>query len=111
MVLVATKVDLDCRLEGGRDYALFDTGMATMNLQIQATKEGLYAHPIAGFRAPELCKAMGIPEDYVLITVVIMGYPGGEEFLDEKQKAGEHGERRRKPISEVVCRDTWTFPL
>ncbi len=110
MILAATKADLDCRLDAGREYALFDTGMAVMALQLQAVREGLYVHPIAGYRAPELRAAMGIPEDYVLITVIILGYPGTDlTHLDEKQKAMETMERQRKPLSDVAARETWSF--
>jgi nitroreductase len=109
MVLVVTKPDLDCRLDGERDYALFDAGMAVMALQLQAVKEGLYVHPIAGFRAPELRTAMGIPEDHILITVVILGYPGTDELLNDKQKDSEKSARERKPLSDVVANDKWTF--
>ncbi len=45
-VLAITKPELDCRLKDRRDYALFDTGMAAMNLQLQAVNEGLRAHPM-----------------------------------------------------------------
>lgn len=110
IILVATKATLDCQLEGGRDYALFDTGMAVMALQAQAIREGLYVHPIAGYKAVELQKVMGIPEDYVLITLVILGYPGSDTLLNEKQKELERSERERKPIHAVVCYDSWQFP-
>ena len=49
IVVVATKPDFDCQLSDRRDYALFDCGLATENLMLQAFKEGLYAHAIAGF--------------------------------------------------------------
>lgn len=109
IILVATKPPLDCQLEGERDYALFDTGMAVMALQAQAIREGLYVHPIAGYKAVELRKTMVIPEDYVLITLVILGYPGSDALLNEKQKEMEISERERKPISQVVCYDSWQF--
>ncbi len=48
IVVMATKPSLDMRLEAGRDYAYFDLGMAALALMLQATREGLYAHPIAG---------------------------------------------------------------
>ena len=53
IVVMTTKLSLDKRLEGGRDYAYFDLGMAALALMLQATHEGLYAHPIARLRAIE----------------------------------------------------------
>ena len=109
IILVATKRDLDCQLDDSRDYALFDTGLSVMNLLLQATKEGLIAHPIAGFEPVPLKKAFGIPEEYILITLVILGYPGDESYLNDKHREQEHEPRKRKPLSEVVNYDSWGF--
>ena len=111
IVLVTTKLDLDCRLDDERDYAYFDTGMAVMNLQLQAIKEGLYAHPIAGYRAPELRKAVGIPDGFVLVTLVILGYPADPSILDEATKEKELSARSRKPLAEVFSKDDWAFKV
>lgn len=107
IVAVITREDLDAQLPGNRDYAFFDTGMACMNLQIQAQKEGLISHPIAGFQAVELREALGISEDYTLLTLIILGYPGDGSHLSEKHKALEESERSRKPLEEVVFRNEW----
>ena len=57
IVLVCTRAEDDCRLSAGREYALFDTGLATQNLLLQGVREGLHAHPIAGF-SPEPIKSL-----------------------------------------------------
>ncbi len=107
VIAVVTREDLDARLSGNRDYAFFDTGMACMNLQLQAQKEGLVSHPIAGFEAPELRRDLGISENYTLLTLIILGYPGSPEGLNEKHRAAEEAPRSRRPLSEVVCYNTW----
>jgi len=109
IVLVTTKLDLDCRLDDGRDYAFFDTGMAVMNLQLQAVKEGLYAHPIAGYKSAEIRQAFGIPDGYVLVTLVVLGYPGDEAGLDDGLREKERSERQRKPLEAVFSKDEWAF--
>jgi len=109
-VLVATKPDLDCQLKGRRDYALFDTGQAVMSLQYQAFHEGLIAHPIAGFKDAKLKEAFGIPEDYILITVVIIAHPGDDSGLNEKHRELEHSERSRRDPAEVISYDGWSLP-
>jgi len=48
IVAVYSRKDLDCVLPG-REYYLFDTGMATAFLILRATELGLVAHPIAGY--------------------------------------------------------------
>ena len=109
VVVVATKPDLDCQLSDRRDYALFDCGLATENLVLQAVKEGLYAHPIAGFDPFKVKESFSIPEDFIVITLVAVGYPGNDTFLNEKHKQLEHGPRIRKAESEVICYNAWEF--
>ena len=49
VVAAATNPYLGCQLSYRQDYAFSDCGLATENLMLQAIKEGLYAHTIAGF--------------------------------------------------------------
>ena len=107
IVLVCTRAEDDCRLSAGREYALFDTGLATQNLLLQGVREGLHAHPIAGFSPEPIKQIASIPDDYVLITLVIFGYPGDTSGLNEKHLLSEQRERRRKPLPEVVAYERW----
>jgi nitroreductase len=109
VVVVATKPDLGCQLSDRRDYALFDCGLATENLMLQAFKEGIYAHAIAGFDPFKIKESFHIPDEYVVITLVAVGYPGDDSFLSEKHKDLEYSPRSRKPDSEVVCSNAWRF--
>lgn len=109
IVLVLSKLDLDARLSDGRDYAFFGTGLATMNLMLQATREGLVAHPIAGFDPLVVKKNLEIPDEFTLITLIIIGHAGPEDHLSDKHKEMEHAPRQRKPESEVISRNRW-FP-
>ena len=107
MVLVTTKPELDCQLDDKRDYAFFDVGLAVENMILQAVKEGLVAHPIAGYRPVSIKKAFGIPDDYTLIVIVVIAYPGDESILNSKHLTSEHSERNRKPKEEVVFFNTF----
>lgn len=109
MIVLATKTDFDAKLSDNREYALFGCGLAASNLMLQATHEGLYAHPMAGFDPLVVKEAFGVPEDYIVITLIAVGYPGSMEGLSEKHVAGETSERSRKPESEVICRQQWSF--
>jgi nitroreductase len=79
------------------------------NIVLQAFKEGLYAHPIAGFDPFKVKEYFSIPEDFIVIALVAVGYPGDDTFLNEKHKQLEHGPRIRKPESEVICYNAWEF--
>jgi len=76
IIVTATKRPLDMRLEAGRDYAHFDLGMAALALLLQATREGLYAHPIAGYTPSKVAKAAGLPDDFVPLNLIIVGKLG-----------------------------------
>lgn len=102
IVAVAAHPEQDCRLSDNRDYFLFDCGMAVGFLMIQATQMGLVAHPIAGYDPIAVKEALGIPKDYVLITLVVIARPGDPEKLSEKHRAIELGPRERKPLSTVL---------
>ncbi len=87
---------------GGRDFAHFELGMAAMALQLQGVEEGLYVHPIAGFDAERAKKALKIPQEDVLETLIIVGYKGDESSLNEKHRSIEHAARVRKPLTEIL---------
>ncbi len=114
IVAVAVRESDDCRLDDGRDYALFDAGLCTMNMVIQATAEGLVAHPIAGYNPKKAKAALGIPKDHVLITLVVVAWRGSAEAGDDGllapwQKESESSARERKPFGERVSMDRWNL--
>lgn len=111
IVAVVSDLAWDGRMEGGRDYALFDTGMACMNLMVQAEAEGLVAHPIAGFKSAGAKAALGIPEGHVLIALIVVGRPGDASGLNERHAAAETAERQRKPIGEIAAPGAWAAAL
>ena len=108
-VVVATKLEFGCQLNDRRDYAFLDCGLAVENLMLQGFKEGLYAHAIAGYEPLKIKEAFKIPDDYIIITLVALGYPGEDTGLSEKHRELEHSQRDRKPESEVICYNTWSL--
>jgi nitroreductase len=107
VVVVATKLEFGCQLSDRRDYALFDCGLATENLMLQGFKEGLYAHAIAGFDPFKIKAAFHIPDEYIVITLVAVGYPGDDGSLSDKHRELEHSPRDRRSQSEVICYNSW----
>jgi glutaredoxin-dependent peroxiredoxin len=109
ILAVTSRRDLDCTLSDARDYFLFGCGMAVGNLMAQATSMGLIAHPIAGYK-PEVVKtALGIPDAYVVITLVIVGRPGDVSLLADKHRERELGPRERRPLDQVVAWNRFSF--
>lgn len=107
LVVVMTSDDLDCKRNDDRNYAWFDTGMAVMNFMLQATREGLYAHPMAGFDPAVLREKFAIGDETRIITMIAVGSPGDTAHLNEKHLASESSERSRKPLAGVVSWQEW----
>ena len=108
IIAVAAKPVDDCQLSDSRDYYLFDCGLAVAQMLLLATEKGFIAHPIAGYDPAKVRAALGIPEDHVIITLVICGYHGEDDsLLSEKQKEAEGVRPERKPVIENFFRDRW----
>ncbi|MBI5360607.1 MAG: nitroreductase family protein [Planctomycetes bacterium] len=103
VIAVFTKKESDCMIKG-REYALFDTGMATANMILRATELGLVAHPIAGFNEAKVKEILGIPEDMTVITLVNIGKHSDtlSPVLNEKQVEAEKARPERLPVAKFA---------
>jgi glutaredoxin-dependent peroxiredoxin len=109
---VCARLEDDCHLSDRRDYFLFGCGLAVGEMMLQATELGLIAHPIAGYDPLMVKRNLNIPDDYVLITLVNIGYPGTDaSMLSEKQMEAETKRPERKPIGDIFFRGSWGVPL
>lgn len=102
IVVVTTRDEDDCMLSDDRKYAQFDTGMAAMALMLQATREGLYAHPMAGWDPVAVRSGLGIAGDRRVLALIAVAYPGDGSNLSATHAAEESSERSRKPLEEIV---------
>lgn len=103
IIAVFSEPELDCQIKG-RDYYLFDTGMATAFIILRATELGLVAHPIAGFKEDMVKEILGIPGDMQVITLVMVGKHSEEisPLLSEKQVGWEKERPERIPVEEFA---------
>lgn len=103
IIVVYSQPDLDCKLPG-RDYFLFDMGLATAFLILRATELGLVAHPIAGFDDEKVKEILEIPEDMTVITLVNVGKHSETitDFLSDKQASVEKNRPPRKSLEELI---------
>ena len=103
IIAVFSREDLDCRIRG-RNYYLFDTGMATAFIILRATELGLVAHPIAGYREDQVKEILGIPEGMKVITLVIVGKHSETigPLLTEKQAETEKRRPERVPVEDFT---------
>lgn len=108
IVAVVSREDLDCQIKG-RDYFLFDTGMATALMILRATELGLVAHPIAGYSPKKVRGVLGIPDDMIVVTLVIFGShaEGLSDLMSEDQKATEGKRPERLKVEEFAFMDSY----
>lgn len=112
ILVIAARSDDDCKLSEGRDYFLFDCGLAVGEMVLRATELGLIAHPIAGYDPALVKRNLGIPEGYVVITMVICGFPSTDTSdLSEKQLGQENERPARKPVGENFFDGEWGRPM
>jgi len=112
IIVVAAKDQDDCQLSDRRNYFLFDCGLAIGQVELRATELGLISHPIAGYDPEKVKQVLGIPPEYIVITLVICGYPGTDDsLLSDKQRAWEKERPERKPVGENIFQDKWNNPF
>lgn len=104
LIVVYTEKGLDCLLPG-REYFLFDTGMATATLILRATELGLVAHPIAGFDDTKVKQILGISEAMTAITLIVVGKHADKptHLMTEKQVSTEKQRPPRVALEEFVA--------
>jgi nitroreductase len=105
-----TKPEWSLRLKE-REYALFELGMAAMNYQLQAVEEGFYVHPIAGYNSDQAKEVLGLKGDEILLTLIVLGYPGESSHLSEKHLQQESAVQVRKSIDEIATFNRWNGDL
>ncbi len=93
LIIGFSKPDLDCQLPDGRNYYLFDLGMAVQSIMLQATDHNLTARPMAGFSPDTVKKEFNIPDEFEIYVMIAVGYV-------DKTAEKKSSSRKRNPLSE-----------
>jgi nitroreductase len=94
IVVIREKPNFSSKVGGtikNKDYSIIDIGIASENICIQATAEGLGSCLIGWFDEPQLRKLLSIPRSRRVELIITLGY-----------SLSEHREKKRKPVEEVV---------
>ena len=83
-------------------HGIYDTGMATGHLLVQATALGLFCHQMAGFDVEKARTVFQVPEGHEPVSMMAIGSYGDPAILDERRRQQEVAPRARRPISEFV---------
>lgn len=82
-------------------FHMYDTGMAFENFIISALEEEIFVHQMGGFSAEKARKNFNIPEEYAIISLAAVGYPGNVAILSEPLQQRAQKPRTRKNITEL----------
>jgi nitroreductase len=107
IIAVITKKEFDCVIKE-REYYLFDTGMAVSAMILRATEMNLVAHPIAGYSPEKVKEILKIPEDFNVITLIIVGKKSEKEnngLLNPHQVEAEKQRPERIPFERIFSLD------
>lgn len=112
IIAVVCKKDDDCAIKE-REYFLFDTGLATAHMILSATQSGLVCHPIAGFSPKKTREILKIPDDFLVISLLIVGKKNQEinPELSEKQAEAEATRPIRKKTSSFCFLNSFEVPI
>jgi len=100
LIVGFSKADLDCQLKDNRDYYLFDLGMATQLILLQATELNLIARPMAGFSPEVIRDEFDIPAEYEIYVMIAVGYEGEISQLSENLQQQSIAPRTRNPLAQ-----------
>ena len=108
VVVCGRPEDSHYHMKEGKQFYLFELGLAVQSIVLQAHALGLVAHQMGNFTEDTVREAMGIPEDYKVAVVVALGYRGPPELLPTPElREREVAPRVRKDFNEVVLYDNW----
>src|SRR5881296_2629605 len=83
-------------------YWHFDAGCASLLVLLAVVDGGLAAYLAGAFRPDLLRKELGIPDDFVPVGVISIGYPDYDRHVPSPSL-----DRGRRPLSQVVHSQHW----
>lgn len=95
-------------ISNGKEYYLFDLGLAMENMVLAATDMGLASHLMTGFDESAARAILGIPDEVRLVCCTPISYPAGDSY-DEAARE-KLGERTRKNLQEICYHEGWDKP-
>lgn len=92
-------------------WGQYDTGAAAENLCLQAEALGLMAHQMGGFDADKARSEFGVPEQYIPMAMIAVGYPADPATFADEIKERELAPRKRRELGELFFAGAWDKPV
>lgn len=87
-----------------------DVGLAVENLSLQATREGLAVHQMAGIELDHIRTTYAVPDTFVPVAGIAIGYRAEPDTLPDELYENELKPRTRKALPEFVFQEEWEHP-
>ncbi|HOP04992.1 MAG TPA: nitroreductase family protein [Tenuifilaceae bacterium] len=102
LLIISTAKKNVTRNETENFYALHDTALAEANLVFQAESMGFSTHIMGGFDKNFAKQALSIPDDFIPVAAIAVGYKGTIDNLSPSNRERATAERVRKRIDEIL---------
>ncbi len=105
VLILACASPSDDDIHEGREYYMFDVGLAVENMLLVATDLGLVTHPMTAVFEDKLREVLHIPDEVRLVVATPLAYPAEGSY--EAAAREKLGQRTRKSLKEVVYTNAW----
>jgi nitroreductase len=109
VLIIACANPSDDDIHEGREYYLFDVGLAVENILLAATDLGLVTHPMTAVNEVELRRVLHIPDQVRFVVAIPLAYPRASSY--EEAARERLNQRTRKSLKEVAYSNVWGKPL
>ena len=92
-------------------WGQYDTGAAAENLCLQAEAMGMMAHQMGGFDADKTRSEFGVPEQYIPMAMIAVGYPADPATFSDEIRERELAPRKRRELGELFFAGAWDKPV
>ncbi len=84
-----------------------DLGQATANIVNEAMSRGIYAHQMAGILPDHAQELYAIPQEYMVVCAMVLGYLGDPMRLPPALRERERYPQERHSLHDFVFSDKW----
>jgi nitroreductase len=106
VILVVCGRAADDVIRDGREYYLFDIGLAVGNMVLAATDLGLVTHLMTAFDEVRIKQVLHIPEDVRAVVATPLAYPLEPTYSEAARE--RLASRTRKELKELVYYNQWS---
>jgi glutaredoxin-dependent peroxiredoxin len=106
VILVVCGRAADDVIREGREYYLFDIGLAVGNMVLAATDLGLVTHLMTAFDEARVKQILHIPPDVRAVVASPLAYPPEATYAEAARE--RLAARTRKDLKELVYHNRWS---